>query len=255
VFILTEKDAIVGSIEGVASKFGVTIYTIRGFASKTRAHDIGLACREAVDADKQVHILYLGDFDPSGVSMQADVARRIEGAMAMDLGEGVRLSAREVLSAKIAASVPENRQEEVMRRSQEMVERGDFSHDEADFRACCRELKLNPKTAGLPFQMRRLAIHREDIAKFNLPPLRVKDSDSRTPGFLLEHGPNCVELDALPPSELRRRLTVAIRALIDKERWARDTLVEKAERDFTKNLMKNFRQMAGSGNQEQGMQP
>ena len=48
------------------------------------------------------------------------------------------------------------------------------------------------------FAVERLAIHAEDIRAFDLPPLRIKMSDSRAAGFYRRHGGQCVELDALP---------------------------------------------------------
>lgn len=79
--------------------------------------------------------------------------------------------------------------------------------------------------------IRRLAIHAEDIRKFNLPPLRVKVSDSRATGFIANHGRQCVELDALPPKELRRRIRQAVMKYVDKESWERSKIVEAAEAD------------------------
>ena len=78
-------------------------------------------------------------------------------------------------------------------------------------------------------KLRRLAIHKEDIGKFHLPPLRVKDTDSRTPGFVRKYGYDCVELDALPPNELRTRIRVAVTALLDQVAWDRAIAVEKVE--------------------------
>jgi hypothetical protein len=78
-------------------------------------------------------------------------------------------------------------------------------------------------------KLRRLAIHQEDIKKFNLPPLRVKDTDSRTPGFIRKYGHDCVELDALPPNELRKRIRAAVTALLDRAAWERAIAVEKVE--------------------------
>ena len=78
------------------------------------------------------------------------------------------------------------------------------------------------------FTLRRLAIHPEDIRKFNLPPLRVKDSDSRSARFRVKHGAQCVELDALPPVELRRRIREAIESQLDLEAWNRAIEIEKA---------------------------
>jgi hypothetical protein len=79
------------------------------------------------------------------------------------------------------------------------------------------------------FELRRLAIFKSDIRKFNLPPLRVKPDDPRAAAFVQRHGAECVELDALPPEELRRRIRQAVTALIDQEVWNRAIKVEKAE--------------------------
>ena len=80
------------------------------------------------------------------------------------------------------------------------------------------------------FTCKRLAIHAVDISKFKLPPLRVKSTDSRAASFRRTHGSECVELDALPPTELRRRIRTAVYDLIDREKWDRAIAVEKAER-------------------------
>lgn len=71
------------------------------------------------------------------------------------------------------------------------------------------------------------------IEEFNLPPLRVKHSDSRARGFVAVHGKECVELDALPPDELRFRVRDAIQSEIDVELWNRSVAVEAAERAST----------------------
>jgi len=80
-----------------------------------------------------------------------------------------------------------------------------------------------------PFTMKRLAIHASDIRRFNLPPLQVKLTDSRAFGFLVRYSNRCVELDALPPTELRRRIREAVLELIDRELWDRAIAVEKVE--------------------------
>jgi hypothetical protein len=81
------------------------------------------------------------------------------------------------------------------------------------------------------FEMERLAIHESDIRIFNLPPLRVKPTDSRAKRFKREYGSKCVELDALPPNELRRRIKEAVDDLIDWEAWNRAMNVEAAEKE------------------------
>jgi hypothetical protein len=79
------------------------------------------------------------------------------------------------------------------------------------------------------FSMERLAIHGTDITPFNLPPLKVKSSDSRASGFRKKYGNRCVELDALPVVELRRRIQDAVEEHIDMESWERAKVAEEAE--------------------------
>jgi hypothetical protein len=85
--------------------------------------------------------------------------------------------------------------------------------------------------SGKSFDMIRLAIHAEDIRLFNLPPQRIKESDSRSRGFKDRFGEHAetVELDALPVDELRRRITGNVSALIDFDLWNQQKATEEIE--------------------------
>ncbi|HEY4707048.1 MAG TPA: hypothetical protein VII64_06265 [Thermodesulfobacteriota bacterium] len=87
----------------------------------------------------------------------------------------------------------------------------------------------------------RLGILREDIALFNLPPLQIKDSDSRAPKFRLQHGAEVVEADALPPVELRARIREKVEALIDFTSWNHKLIAERAEFASIKKFAATFR--------------
>lgn len=80
------------------------------------------------------------------------------------------------------------------------------------------------------FTMQRLAISKKDISKFDLPPLPVKTSDSRASKFVRMYGNECVELDALPPIELRRRIEDAVKLHTDAALWDAAEAVEKKEK-------------------------
>jgi len=97
------------------------------------------------------------------------------------------------------------------------------------------------------FRLERLAIHPRDISDFDLPPLRIKVSDSRAVAFLREHGSECVELDALPPSELRDRLRRAIEARIDWPSWDRAIMAERAELESIRKIAGEIGRVAGGG--------
>lgn len=82
---------------------------------------------------------------------------------------------------------------------------------------------------ALSFEMIRLAIHQKDIKKFNLPPLRVKDADPRADVYRRKFGGQCVELDSLPPSELRRRIKRAVAERRDEQAWNKSIHLEQVE--------------------------
>jgi hypothetical protein len=72
VYVMCEKDAIAGVLAQVTDPFFVPLGVVRGFSSQTFLHEIAEDIR--VDA-KPTWIYYLGDHDPSGLSI-AEVSER-----------------------------------------------------------------------------------------------------------------------------------------------------------------------------------
>lgn len=229
-----EKDAVIGSVERVTDEFGITLRAIRGFSSTTVAHEVGELLCELRLQGKQIEILYLGDFDPSGMCIENDVARRVKEQMHYHRTPIETLIRGQILDRAFT--------QKELDAEIERERKGEVSENYI-VRKACAKLGLDPKTALLPFAIRRLAIHGEDITRFNLPPLRVKPTDSRTPGFLEQYGAEAVELDALPPSELRRRLRRAIQGKIERTGWQRAMAVEQAERETTRKVAAALRSM------------
>jgi hypothetical protein len=155
----SEKDSVIGSIEGQTDKLGITVRVGRGFMSTTRIHEIAQQFRML---KKPISVFYIGDHDPSG--------REIEDNAKWRVGE-----------------------------------------------------------YGVDFALVRLAIDSSDIQKWSLPPLRIKDSDTRAQQFRKRHGEDCVELDALPVRELRRRIRDAVEGMLDHTAWDRAVAVEEIE--------------------------
>jgi hypothetical protein len=73
----------------------------------------------------------------------------------------------------------------------------------------------------------RIAILPEHIEEFGLPTRPVKASDSRSRNWA---GRECVELDTLPPMELRRIVQDAITSLIDQHEWEQMQRIKKLEK-------------------------
>lgn len=82
----------------------------------------------------------------------------------------------------------------------------------------------------------RLGVTANDFEDFDLIPLPVKNSDTRAAKFLREHR-QCAEVDALPPSELRRRVRQAIEQHVDAEEWHRLQAVESAEQETLNRML------------------
>ncbi len=95
-----------------------------------------------------------------------------------------------------------------------------------------RDMHRRVQTAsGADFEMVRLAIHASDIPQFNLPPQQIKDADVRASAFRREFGADAstVELEALPVTELKRRIVEAVTGLIDFDLWDRQVEIQNVE--------------------------
>jgi hypothetical protein len=151
---------------------------------------------------KPIFVYYLGDHDPSGRSAEDE------------LGERVHQHLFNLLL-------------------NEEIEHNDLDEDGWPRR-------IRRAGTGTYASLERLAIHPEDIRAFRLPPLKVKSTDSRAPAFQRKYGSRCVELDALPVVELRKRIRAAIEQHIDWSAWNRAIAAEKAETrsilDFAERL-------------------
>ncbi len=74
--VWSEKGTVRGTLAPVLDAYGITLRVLGGFSSATQLHDAAL---EQASSDKPTTILYVGDRDPSGMSMSA---RDIPGRLA-----------------------------------------------------------------------------------------------------------------------------------------------------------------------------
>lgn len=71
------------------------------------------------------------------------------------------------------------------------------------------------------FKVRRIALTRDQIVQYSLPPTPVKKSDARTPSFVANFGEETVELDALDPNMLKLLVHRSVEEHIDLAAWKR----------------------------------
>lgn len=81
--VWVEKDALSGVLSRVTKKYHVPILVNRGYSSASSMYDSYTRFKEFADEledgeEGAIIVLYLGDFDPSGVDMIRDIKQRIE---------------------------------------------------------------------------------------------------------------------------------------------------------------------------------
>ena len=82
---------------------------------------------------------------------------------------------------------------------------------------------------GASVKIQRVALNPPQIKEHHLPPAPAKESDTRTPRFIADHGEDTVELDALPPDVLASLIEAAIQDYIDAATWSEEAATEAGE--------------------------
>jgi len=96
---------------------------------------------------------------------------------------------------------------------------GDFDPSGIDIERDLGE-RLQKYGAG-EFKVRRIALTKEQIMQYSLPPMPVKKSDARAPSFVSNFGEETVELDALEPNVLKLLVHRSVADHIDLMAWKR----------------------------------
>ena len=169
--VWSEKGTIRGVIQPVLDNYGVGFRVMHGFGSATEVYNVA----QNFDG-KDLVVLYVGDWDPSGLCMSEQ-----------DLPD--RLS----------------------------------------------------KYDGDHVVLERIALVRSQLTGLPSFPASDKKNDPRYKWFTRHYGARCWELDALDPNKLRDCVEENILANIEDEAWERCKVVERAERDSLRTVMKKWR--------------
>lgn len=79
VFVIVEKAALAGVLEGVCREFDVPLLAARGYPSVSVVRELVLDhIQPAMQNEQTPIVLHLGDHDPSGIDMTRDLTERIE---------------------------------------------------------------------------------------------------------------------------------------------------------------------------------
>lgn len=75
--VMVEKQALEGILIPLCEKLDIQFSANRGYSSSSAMYETGQELRGHIQRRKAVHVLYLGDHDPSGMDMSRDVADRL----------------------------------------------------------------------------------------------------------------------------------------------------------------------------------
>jgi hypothetical protein len=98
------------------------------------------------------------------------------------------------------------------------------------------EEELTARAPNSDITVERLAVNREQIDRWNLPTRPTKTTDTRASRFRRIHGTDSVELDAIPPDELRQLVRNAIDSHMEPWRLEQFRMVEREERQTLKSM-------------------
>lgn len=176
--VWVEKEALAGIVQRAAGDHDVDWFSCRGYVSQSELWAAARRHLRYLQGGQRVVVLHLGDHDPSGIDMTRDVADRLNKFVFTDWW---RDHEDEIEEPKYAAI-----SEHILEHLTEL--RGDspygieFGHE--------------------PIEVRRIALNRDQIDRYQPPPNPAKLTDSRVGGYLAEHGNQSWELDALDPTVL-----------------------------------------------------
>jgi hypothetical protein len=75
--VWVEKDALSGVLRRITDKYHVKLMVNRGYSSTSAMHDSFIRMKRETNMGKEILILYLGDYDPSGLDMIRDIKERL----------------------------------------------------------------------------------------------------------------------------------------------------------------------------------
>lgn len=216
-----EKDALSGVLSRVTYKYHVPICVNRGYSSASAMFTAYERFMRAIKNDQPVTILYLGDYDPSGIDMIRDINDRI-----LEFFKG---SDEARIHFEYSVSTP-NLLEDA---EQLAIELGFENPSEGIIEAIAFSTWLTKMFRIVP-----IALTEDQIKKYNPPKNPAKLSDPRGAKYVAERGYSSWEVDALKPEVLNALLTKSIEDLLDMDMYRNIMSLEAYEKNRLRDAKK-----------------
>jgi len=100
--------------------------------------------------------------------------------------------------------------------------------------------RLNLLSWGLEIAVEKVAITWDQVHQYEPPPNPTKKTDSRTKAYVAKYGPECWEVDALPPNVLQSLVRSSIESHLDKGLMDCVKVREKADKARLRKFIKGL---------------
>lgn len=196
--VWVEKEALSEIVQHACGPFYAPFLACKGYLSASAMYQASLRYEEAIREDKECHLIYLGDHDPSGIDMTRDITARIELLTSQ---------------TRECGCISNNLEE---------------TGEPLDGFVC--DACYNWHGFGIDREIRvhRVALEQSQIRLYSPPPNPAKVTDSRAKEYIKKYGNESWELDALSPSVISDIVTDNIEDLIDLDVWEDHMKAEKA---------------------------
>lgn len=229
--VWVEKDALSGVLKRITEKYHIPIMVNRGYSSVSAMYDSYERFVEAFRQDQKIKILYLGDYDPSGIDMIRDIRDRIKEFFS---SEDFKSDLFEKLDYEERLNVNDEIQKELDFTQYE------FDSDIRDYINDESEKRYFEKWFSENFIVEPIALTIEQIKQYNPPPNPAKRTDPRAKDFIEKFGSTSWEVDALPPNVLNTILDNKIINNIDLQVYQNVVDLEQNDKDKIQSIIDTF---------------
>ena len=106
--VWVEKEALAGIVQTATNRVDTLAFPCRGYVSSSEIYTAAQRIVAYIEDDREVTVLHLGDYDPSGADMSRDIYARLQQYVGTHVGEDVCLD--KLHFKRIALTMPQIRQ-------------------------------------------------------------------------------------------------------------------------------------------------
>lgn len=205
--VWVEKEALEDVLARACGPLDVRYFACKGYTSQSAMWEAAQRLVKKRDDGKEVHIIHLGDHDPSGIDMSRDIFSRLS----LFVGHN--------------KSAPD-----------EMEEGTEEEGNEED---------SAQNLDALHVHVQRIALNMSQVTRYNPPPNPAKTTDSRFKSYQKKYGDESWELDALEPAVLVDLITRAVNQFRDPKLWDAAMATEAKGRATVQYILQYFPEVIG----------